>query len=212
MAVKIIVDVGSNHMANKDYAIEHIKVAKDCGADAVKFQLFKDKPPNIELPREWFPDLVDYGRKTNIEVFASAFDTEAEDLMWLAGCESIKFAYKHPFEGKKLHPFKTIYASFDVMNRPSLKIDKLKKLYCIQEYPIKYEISFDGIFPLFDGFSDHTLGFGQTLKAVINGAKIIEKHFCIDRPNIDCPDSRFAIRPKQLEEMIKQIRMFECAY
>jgi sialic acid synthase SpsE len=211
MSVKVITDPGSCHMAKKDYAIEHIKVAKDCGADAVKFQLFKDKPPNIELPREWFLDLVDYGRKTGIEVFASAFDTEAEDLMWLAGCKSVKFAYKYKY-GKISYPFETVYASFDVMNLPKSLPTNFKTFYVIPEYPVKYEISFDGIFPRFDGFSDHTLSYRQTLKAVKSGATIIEKHFCIDKEDIHCPDADFAIHPQELCKMVKEIRSMSCGY
>ena len=58
------------------------------------------------------------------------------------------------------------------------------------------------------GYSDHTPGLPVTLAAVGHGACIIEKHITYDR-NAEGPDHRVSIEPKELKEMIRQIREFE---
>ena len=214
-------------MARMSYAKELTKIAADCGANAIKWQLFKndikekslhpEKYPNIELPREWFPELVAYGKELGLEVFASTFDDEALILV-SKYCESIKFSYGFnkdhaikylawPIENK---PFKNIYISGDLMtNFPNDRT--ILRLYCIPQYPVPFIIDFTSLFPPFIGFSDHTMGYGQTLQAVRQGALIIEKHFTLDKSDITCPDHNFALRPKQVEYMIKEIKNI-CVY
>jgi sialic acid synthase SpsE len=103
-----------------------------------------------------------------------------------------------------------VYASFDIMNVPKTDFPWMKKLYCIpEEYPVKYEISWGGIFPIFDGFSSHCLGIKQELKAIENGAEIIEFHITLDKNDINCPDHCFAKRPRETEYLIKQIKCRE---
>jgi len=60
------------------------------------------------------------------------------------------------------------------------------------------------------GLSDHTLGIEISLAAVALGAKIIEKHFTLDR-NLEGPDHRSSLLPEELIEMIRGIRNIELA-
>ena len=61
------------------------------------------------------------------------------------------------------------------------------------------------------GFSDHTIGTHIACSAVTLGAKIIEKHFTLDR-NLDTPDSNsFASDPDELRLLVRQIREIENA-
>ena len=39
----IIAEIGGNHNGNMELAKKMIKVAKECGADAVKFQLYRKR-------------------------------------------------------------------------------------------------------------------------------------------------------------------------
>lgn len=204
--VKLIGDIGSCHQGRLEYAREAIKVGLDSGLDAVKFQLFKNLPPNIELPYEWFPELVQYGKDLGIEVFASAFDDESYCLI-CDFCNSIKFSYSERNNPKIVWtPNKRIYVSGDLMTK---FYNNTIKLYCIPQYPVPFIIDFEGVFPRFDGFSDHTLGYKQTLEAVRQGAQIIEKHFTLDYADINCPDNNFALKPAELAKMVKAIRFIE---
>ncbi|MNL50824.1 N,N'-diacetyllegionaminic acid synthase [compost metagenome] len=60
------------------------------------------------------------------------------------------------------------------------------------------------------GYSDHTLGIEVPIAAVALGAKVIEKHFTLDRKMIG-PDHAASVEPGQLKEMVSAIRNIEIA-
>ena len=55
------------------------------------------------------------------------------------------------------------------------------------------------------GYSDHSDGIEVSLAAVAKGAKIIEKHFTLDK-NLQGPDHKASLEPKELKNMIDGIR------
>ena len=85
----IIAEIGSNF--NQDYKLgcELIRQAKNCGANAVKFQLFKAQKlyPNdkkmfkifksIELKQKMFLKFYNFAKKVGIDISASVFDTSS---------------------------------------------------------------------------------------------------------------------------------------
>ena len=93
MSNYIIAEIGSNFNQSKNIAFKMIRAAKDVGAHAVKFQLFKAKllyPNNkkmyelfksIELNPKWIPQLSNYCRKINIDFLSSVFDLESAKLV-----------------------------------------------------------------------------------------------------------------------------------
>ncbi|MCX6355549.1 MAG: pseudaminic acid synthase [Candidatus Aureabacteria bacterium] len=60
------------------------------------------------------------------------------------------------------------------------------------------------------GLSDHTLGIGTSVAAVALGAQVIEKHFTLSR-RLKTPDSFFSIEPRELKELVDNVRMAEKA-
>jgi pseudaminic acid synthase len=60
------------------------------------------------------------------------------------------------------------------------------------------------------GLSDHTLGSTVPIVATCFGAKIIEKHFILDR-NIGGPDASFSMNEAEFAEMVKSVREAEKA-
>jgi len=60
------------------------------------------------------------------------------------------------------------------------------------------------------GYSDHTLGIEVPIAAVALGAKVIEKHFTLDK-NMDGPDHLASLEPKELKMMLQSIRNVELA-
>ncbi len=58
------------------------------------------------------------------------------------------------------------------------------------------------------GYSDHTLGIEASLAAVSLGAKVIEKHFTLNK-NLSGPDHAASLEPNELNQMVKSIRLIE---
>lgn len=83
--------------------------------------------------------------------------------------------------------------------------EKHKTLYCVSQYPAPLsEIhlrrgTFFGA-GCYDGFSDHTIGITASVVAMSLGAKIIEKHFTMDR-KMPGPDHVCSIEPDELHRL-----------
>jgi sialic acid synthase SpsE len=113
-----------------------------------------------------------------------------------------------------LEDFKKAYAS-------SLGQDILKKkvtlLHCTTEYPAPIkDLNLKAIptmrdhFGLKIGYSDHSKGVYASLAAVYLGAKVIEKHFTIDK-TLNGPDHKASLEPNELKDLITKIRKLERA-
>lgn len=90
-------------------------------------------------------------------------------------------------------------------------------LHCVSDYPARVEdcnlramATMERAFGLPVGWSDHTLGDAVTLAAVALGARIIEKHFTLDR-DLPGPDHKASMLVEELATMIERIRDVEKA-
>jgi len=88
-------------------------------------------------------------------------------------------------------------------------------LHCTSEYPapvaevnLRAMDTLAAAFGLRTGYSDHTLGIHIPIAAVARGAKILEKHFTLDR-NLPGPDHRASLTPQELQSMVTAIRDIE---
>ena len=93
--------------------------------------------------------------------------------------------------------------------------DSITLLHCTSLYPTQPESvnllaikSLSKRFNLEVGFSDHTQGISISLGAVALGAKVIEKHFTLDKC-LKGPDHKASLEPNELNQMIKTIRVLE---
>tara|TARA_B100000902_G_C27312755_1_gene919393 strand:+ start:2773 stop:3852 length:1080 start_codon:yes stop_codon:yes gene_type:complete len=117
----------------------------------------------------------------------------------------------------KKNVFKFKNKKIKVINKQFLKILKknLFLMHCVTDYPVKDKFAnlkcIDNMikdFQLKVGYSDHTKGIFAPLIAVSKGAKIIEKHFTLNKKS-NGPDHKASLEPKEFMEMIKMIRKFE---
>jgi N,N'-diacetyllegionaminate synthase len=95
------------------------------------------------------------------------------------------------------------------------KNKQLVLLHCTTNYPtplnevnLRAMVSLGREFNLPVGYSDHTEGIKISQAAVAMGAKVIEKHFTLDK-NMEGPDHKASLEPKELKEMILGIRNIE---
>ncbi len=100
-------------------------------------------------------------------------------------------------------------------------LEKLKQyvtlLHCTTEYPTPFSDvnlrsmeSIKNEFGLAVGLSDHCVGISVPVAAVAMGATVIEKHFTLDK-NMEGPDHKASLDPKELKQMVTFIREVELA-
>jgi N-acetylneuraminate synthase len=90
-------------------------------------------------------------------------------------------------------------------------------LHCVSQYPapassanLRAMDTMAATFGLPVGFSDHTLGIEVSIAAVARGARIIEKHFTLDR-SMSGPDHAASLEPSELRRLVESIRVVELA-
>ena len=95
--------------------------------------------------------------------------------------------------------------------------ERVTVLHCNTEYPTPYEdVNLRAMQTIADafgvrvGYSDHTLGTEVPVAAVAMGARVIEKHFTLDR-SAEGPDHRASLEPQELADMVSRIRHVEAA-
>lgn len=112
-----------------------------------------------------------------------------------------------------------IEAALDVLEQAGTSRGNITLLHCTTEYPAPIdEVNLNAIntlrhaFPGIAGvgYSDHTKGIHIPIAAAAMGARVIEKHFTLDR-NMEGPDHKASLEPDELKEMIAAIRDIENA-
>lgn len=254
----IIVEIGSNYNKDFETAKKMIDIAKEAGADAVKFQIFhvegfypekagrvdyleaaQGKPVYInelvkkaEVPDEIHKSLFDYCKAKGIIYLCTATDAKLADYLDSLGVPAFKVASyeltKYTLIKRLAQKRKPIILSTGAANLQEVadSVNWIREegnedivlLQCVAKYPAPPEYTnlrvmetYEKTFGLPAGLSDHSLNpFILPFAAVAMGAKVIEKHFTLDR-NQEGPDHAFAITPGELKGMIKGIREIELA-
>ena len=105
--------------------------------------------------------------------------------------------------------------AFEILSKNGKYKNKISILLCTSQYPTPFnDVHLKSMKSLRDrykvniGLSDHTLGIHIPVAAAALGAKLIEKHFTLDK-NMPGPDHKASINPDQLKDMVIQIRDVE---
>lgn len=185
----------------------------------------------LELSFKDFKELDKYCKHIGIEFLSTAFDDESIEFLntlemkrWKipsGEITNLPYLIKIAKIGKPvilstgMSTMNEIRDAVDVLNRYGLF--DITILHCTTEYPTPFEdvnlLAMNNIksqFNLNVGYSDHTKGVEVSLAAVAMGAIVIEKHFTLDR-NMEGPDHRASLEPKELKYMVDSIRNVEIA-
>lgn len=126
----------------------------------------------------------------------------------------LAFGYENSLEPPSEETFHKAYISEE--GQKILK-EKVILLHCTTEYPapledvnLKAMTTIKKAFSLAVGYSDHTEGIAIPIAAVAYGAKVIEKHFTLDR-TLPGPDHRASLDPDELKQMVQAIHQVEQA-
>lgn len=249
----IIAELSANHNGSLQTALDSIKAAKECGANAIKLQTYTadtltlnsrnedfmisggtlwDGRNLYELyqeaytPWEWHKELFDYARSLNIDIFSTPFDKTAVDFLETLNPSAYKIASFEitdyelvRYTASKQKPIiistgiATIDEIQDVVNIcKSVGNENIILLKCTSEYPaplneanLRTISNMKETFGVEVGFSDHTLGIVAPVVGVTLGAKVIEKHFIIDK-SIGGADCGFSMDKKEFKQMVEAIR------
>lgn len=191
------------------------------------YDLYKD----AYTPWEWHKEIFDCAKEEGLICFSSPFDKSAVDFLEELDVPAYKIA---SFEitdiplieyvaskGKPVILSTGIATSEDI----ELALDACKRmgnnniglLKCTSSYPAPIEEANMAMIPDFKerykiipGLSDHTLGSTVPIVATTLGARIIEKHFILDR-SIGGPDASFSMNEEEFTEMVKAVREAEKA-
>ncbi len=118
-------------------------------------------------------------------------------------------------DNEKGHGHEDFRAAFKSVPGQELLSNKVTLLHCTTEYPAPLDeinlnsmVTMRDVFGLGIGYSDHSEGFMVPVAAVALGAKVIEKHFTLDK-GLPGPDHQASLNPGELSEMVKRIRQVE---
>jgi len=198
--------------------------------DAWKGQTLHSLYKKAQTPWEWHNDLQKIAKENGCLFIGTPYDLSSLSFLESKNCPFYKVA---SFEATDINLLSTIaktkkpvvisrgMASFEEL---SLAIKILKEngakdiaiLHCVSAYPTKIEdlnlLTIPEIKKRFPnvvvGLSDHSLSVVSGAVAVSLGAKIIERHFILNRKDSG-PDAAFSLEPNEFSLMVKQIRATE---
>lgn len=182
-------------------------------------------------PWEWQVELKQEAERIGIDFFSTPFDKTAVDFLEKLGIEFYKIASfeivdiplieyvaskgKPVIISTGMSTLAEIEEAVQAVHRQGNK--QLALLRCASAYPaitdemnLKTMQNMADTFQVTVGLSDHSMGSVGAVTAVSLGAKIIEKHFCLDR-EIENPDASFSMNPVEFKQMVFDIRQAEKA-
>jgi len=182
-------------------------------------------------PWEWHKILFKTAEEEGLVCFSSPFDNTAVDLLESLNTPAYKIASFEitdipliEYTASKLKPI-ILSTGISTLEDISLAIEaclrvgnnNIALLKCTSSYPAPLvEANLSMIkdlsirYGVITGLSDHTIGSIAPIVSICFGAKIIEKHFIIDR-EIGGPDSSFSMNEKEFTDMVNLVRQAESA-
>lgn len=110
-----------------------------------------------------------------------------------------------------------IEAALQVLEKAGTPRSSVTLLHCNTQYPTPYcdvnlraMEALASLSPAAVGYSDHTVGIEVPVAAVALGARVIEKHFTLDK-TLPGPDHKASLEPAELAEMVRSVRNIEQA-
>ena len=256
--VCIIAEAGVNHNGSLALAKEMAVVAKDAGADYIKFQTFvpeklvsryarkaeyqkKTSGENesqlqmlkkLSLTNEDFIELNDYCHKIGIGFASTPFDMDSIEFLekfdmdfWkipsgevtnLPYLETIAKTGRNVIMSTGMCDMHEINTAIKILEDNGTQ--NIVLLHCNTQYPTPYQhVNLAAMHTIATetgkevGYSDHTCGIEVPIAAVAMGAKVIEKHFTLDK-YMEGPDHKASLDPQELRTMVSSIRNIEMAF
>ena len=201
------------------------------GRDQAEGQLEMIK--RLEIDRPAHETLLAHCKSNEIGFLSTPFDEESVELLVELGIPAFKVPSGEitnvPYLRKIGATGLPVYLStgmatlgevefaIQILEEGGTRRDEMTILHCNTEYPtpmgdvnLRAMQTMAAAFNVAPGYSDHTLGIEVSIAALALGARVIEKHFTLDR-NLEGPDHAASLEPQDLTEMVRAIRNVERA-
>ncbi len=180
-------------------------------------------------PWEWHKDLFKVAEEEGLICFSSPFDFTAVDFLEKLNVPAYKIASFEitdiPLIEYIASKGKPVILSTGIAERDDIELaletcnkvgnKNIALLKCTSSYPAPIEEAnlsmikdFKEKFNVIPGLSDHTIGDTMPIVAITMGAKIIEKHFILDK-TIGGPDASFSMTEEEFKDMVNAVRNAE---
>lgn len=182
-------------------------------------------------PWEWHEQIYRVAKEEGLICFSSPFDKTAVDLLESLNSPAYKIASFEitdiPLIEYVASKGKPVIISTGIARQEDIELAldachrmgnyDVALLKCTSSYPAPIEEAnmcmvkdLAERYNVISGLSDHTMGSTVPVVATVFGAKIIEKHFIIDRA-IGGPDASFSMNEEEFTAMVKAVREAEKA-
>ncbi|MEN2400311.1 N-acetylneuraminate synthase [Flavobacterium sp. MC2016-06] len=237
--IDVAVDAGVDYVKFQTFKADNLvsKFAKKAEYQNVNINDGDDSQyamlKNLELSHENHVELMSYCSEKNIKFFSTAFDVEGVKYLNDLGLsffkipsgeitnypylKAVALCKKPIIMSTGMCSEKDIENALVVLIKFGLSKEMISILHCNTEYPtpmkdvnLKAMLFIKEKFQTQIGYSDHTLGIEVSIAAVALGAKIIEKHFTLDK-TLPGPDHVASLEPEELKKMVMAIRNIELA-
>jgi len=182
----------------------------------------------FELPKNELFELFDYSKERGIIPLCTPFDIKSFEYLEAYGITGYKIASadltNFPLIDKIINTGKHFILSTGMSDESEIesitryireRTNNFSLLHCNSTYPAPFNeinLSFmrrlKDYQPRFIGYSGHERGYEVPIAAVAMGAKVIEKHFTIDK-GLEGNDHRVSLLPNEFKQMVTAIRNVE---
>ena len=234
--IKAAKRAGANCIKLQTYTSDTMTIDSDKDDFKIKGTIWEGKNlyklyQEAYTPWEWHRKLFQVAKEEGLVCFSSPFDKTAVDFLEALDVPAYKIASFEitdipliEYVASKGKPI-IISTGIATIKDIELAIEACKRkgnhnialLKCTSSYPAPVdEANISMIkdlaerFNVLSGLSDHTMGSVVPIVATALGAKIIEKHFILDR-SIGGPDANFSMNEEEFTQMVKYIRSAEKA-
>jgi pseudaminic acid synthase len=187
---------------------------------------FYDLYAEAMTPWEWHETLFNHAKNLGMEAFSSPFDPTAVDFLENLNVPAYKIASFEitdiPLIETTAAKGKPIIISTGIATLEDIQEaletcrrmgnDQITLLKCTSAYPAALEemnlLTIPDMIKRFGvtvGLSDHTMSLSAPIAAVALGARVIEKHFILDR-GMGGADSAFSLEPHEFRAMVDAVR------
>lgn len=231
-SIKAAKEIGADAVKIQTYTADTLTI--DCDGDDFTIKggtLWDDRTlydlyQEAYLPWEWHEELFAFAREIGIDIFSTPFDKTAVDLLEKFSPTAYKIA-SFEITDYELIRYAASKGKPMIISTGIATIDEIQDavdicrsegnndiilLKCTSAYPAPLEDAnlltipnMANTFGVVSGFSDHTMGHTAAIAAVALGAKVIEKHFILDKA-IGGPDAAFSLDVAEFKELISVVR------